>query len=688
MAWLSGWSKRIKLTIDHTKVDANLTHFPVTVILSSSQGEEVFTELGSDANRFKIAFTKADGETQLYAEIEQFDYASSKAVFHVSKSDWVISSSTDDDFYLYYDAEHADNTDYIGDIDSTPGHAVWDSDFEVVYHMVDATTSSVKDSTSNGVDGTKYASNQPVQSSSGKIGNCQSFDGNDDYIYNADPAAVEVQTLTVEMLAKTEDYTETLNGGISKGLMFGSASTRAWQLQIHNSNVSWSGLTISTTLFSVSDGIDDNNWHYWCGTCDTSNAYLWKDSTKSAPSNYSGSIYYGGSYQQLSVGNRVGGAYALNGLMDEVRISSVARSDAWIKATYNSLWDSLLTYGDEEESTGDVTLSIPVLASSAAMFSTLNLQLAPPAMAGQGTLSMDSASIGRYVQCEPFSSVSSLAGKLNLNLALPVLGSQAGLNGNPVIQLLSPAFTAQGNLFLADIFLGFYVDIPAFSSTGALSCNTSIQLLTPSLAGQGGLSVAPCIQLLLDPFTALASLGMASINRFNTENAEIKYTFILTGENDGTTDITIPISSFQARLRSGDPTYLSIVVPGVDYASAISARPNGEMIVSMQYYSGGLLLQTEEIIRADLEDINISEGAQNKSIVLTGHKTQTTGGKTVTLRNPTYRNLYQGKYTYRCATPDIFLRPGDTVVCGEDSFTANLITYVVSVAQQSMEVSE
>ncbi|MBN1974211.1 MAG: hypothetical protein JW787_11265, partial [Sedimentisphaerales bacterium] len=125
-----------------------------------------------------------------------------------------------------------------------------------------------------------------------------------------------------------------------------------------------------------------------------------------------------------------------------------------------------------------------------------------------------------------------------------------------------------------------------------------------------------------------------------------------------------------------------------DYAGAISARPNGEMIVFMRYCSGGLLLQTEEIIRVDLEDINVSEGSKSKSIVLTGHKTQTTGGKTVTLLNPTYRNLYQGKYTYRCATPDIFLRPGDTVVCGEDTFTANLITYVVSVAQQSMEVSE
>ena len=37
-----------------------------------------------------------------------------------------------------------------------------------------------------------------------------------------------------------------------------------------------------------------------------------------------------------------------DGKMDEVRISSTNRSAAWLKATYNSLYDTLLTYGDEE----------------------------------------------------------------------------------------------------------------------------------------------------------------------------------------------------------------------------------------------------------------------------------------------------------------------------------------------------
>ena len=157
MAWLTGWDQRIKLTIDYTKVDAGLTWFPVTVFLDPTHGDCVFDELTSDANRFKIAFTKADGETELYGEIEKWDDANELAIIHVSKDGWAISGSGDTDFYMYYDVDHADNTTYIGDINSTPGAAVWDGDFLCVLHMSQDPAiggACILDSTSNSYDGT------------------------------------------------------------------------------------------------------------------------------------------------------------------------------------------------------------------------------------------------------------------------------------------------------------------------------------------------------------------------------------------------------------------------------------------------------------------------------------------------------------------------------------------------------
>jgi len=41
----------------------------------------------------------------------------------------------------------------------------------------------------------------------------------------------------------------------------------------------------------------------------------------------------------------------MDGIEDEIRVSNFTgteRNPAWIKATYNSLWDALLTYGSEE----------------------------------------------------------------------------------------------------------------------------------------------------------------------------------------------------------------------------------------------------------------------------------------------------------------------------------------------------
>jgi len=131
------YDKRIKLTIDHTKIDADLSWFPVTVFLTSSQGAEVFTEFDADEDFDRIAFTTSDGETQLYADCELFDVSERKAIYHVSKTGWTVSSSTDTDIYLYYDNTAGHNTTYISKSGGTAAQSVWDSNFEAVYHMAD-----------------------------------------------------------------------------------------------------------------------------------------------------------------------------------------------------------------------------------------------------------------------------------------------------------------------------------------------------------------------------------------------------------------------------------------------------------------------------------------------------------------------------------------------------------------------
>jgi hypothetical protein len=174
---------------------------------------------------------------------------------------------------------------------------------------------------------------------------------------------------------------------------------------------------------------------------------------------------------------------------------------------------------------------------------------------------------------------------------------------------------------------------------------------------------------------------------FTLQNPVRRYYFVLTGSADGLSDVTIPISSFQSRWKSGDPSFLSVVIPGVEYASQISARSNGDLVIRMAYAVSGVVQIAEEILRVDLENIRIDRGSQAKSIVLDGHRTVDYESKNVSLSGASYRCLDKGKLRYRC-TPDIYLRPGDVVTVGDDTFTVGDITMAISADSETMEVQE
>lgn len=167
-----------------------------------------------------------------------------------------------------------------------------------------------------------------------------------------------------------------------------------------------------------------------------------------------------------------------------------------------------------------------------------------------------------------------------------------------------------------------------------------------------------------------------------------RYYFTLTGAPDGTTDLTIPIKSFQFRLRSGTPSYLAVYIAGVDHAAAIALRQNGEMVLEMAYLVSGVEQHREILAMVDLETIRIDEGDKNKSISLVGHRTETWFAQKAKLAGATYFAEYNGKRRVRLAAPDLFLRPGDEVTVHDETFTVGQISSSVSPAVQWTEVVE
>ena len=476
MAWLSGWDKRIKFTIDQTKIDtADLTWFPVTVFLDATNTPEVFTELTTDAEYLKVAFTQADGTTELYAEMELFDVSESKGIFHVSKDGWVIDYDVDTDFYMYFDKDHADNanigipvrgselvvngTDWTGATGHTPpnswtctantgtytiasgtlkfdythGYAftyqtitvvigqtyrlsvdlknfncgagvwaaagtaqggtqygqviekgtagftthvftftatqtdcyltfvgdvsganqygwvdnfsvklvtsvsnnVWDNSFKMVQHMADKTTSTIIDSTINANDGTKGSANNPLETA-GMVGNGQTFstdtiitmgtfnDNGFSISLCVKPSNITTGQYVTEgtndkrsiLLGSQEGYFNIFNNGYPTGT--------AAELQIAATINEWQNIVYGSDGTNILGYKDGEPIVTHAGNLNCSDVFS----------------YYIGSHST--------GVTYFAGIIDEVRISNVLRTAGWIKATYNSLFDTLLTYGDEE----------------------------------------------------------------------------------------------------------------------------------------------------------------------------------------------------------------------------------------------------------------------------------------------------------------------------------------------------
>ena len=343
--WVAGYDQRIKLTTDHTKIDATLSDFPVTAFFTSSQAEEIFVEFDADEDFDRGQFALGD-DTLLKAEKELFDDSASLAIYHFKVSS--VSSSAGTDIYFYYDNDANHNTSYIGIIGSATGAEVWDGHFSLVHHCVDNTTSTILDSTSNNNDGTKLAANEPIEAD-GKVGRGQDFDGTNDEINCGTGATLNSQTGTVEAVFDYDVQTNN-NDIIAKFTWVASDNNNGYLLRVAGDTLlrfvtmdnayTWLEATVAanTKYHAAGTWNDTSNWLYVQGVQQDIDTNSILDSA---------SAFY--------IGQSAEAAREFDGIISEVRMSSTNRAVAWIKGTYNTLFDTLLTYGSEESAPAGFT---------------------------------------------------------------------------------------------------------------------------------------------------------------------------------------------------------------------------------------------------------------------------------------------------------------------------------------------
>lgn len=345
------WRCRRAVTVSGSNVDSTLTDFPTLVALSA----DASVGAAARSDGFDIRFTSdSAGTTLLKYERVNWSVSGGAATAQFYVKIPTVTASTGATIYMWYGcaaaAEGADPTN------------VWDSNFAAVYHLEESgngTASEFKDSTANarhgrGGNGTGAAT--PTRTT-GQVGYGQSFDGSNDYIQASPSSGFTGQSFTVELWAKQAslqasdirtmlDYDHAGSPNQGWAVQSQSANAAALYYLIYYDGSGWQpGLGAGVGMAFA----NTNTWCHLAYTKTGTTLIGYKNGASAwTPTVSSGTVSHGTS-RPLGIGKCVnisGREFA--GQLDEIRISTAARSAAWIKFTYHNLLGTQVTLGAEQ----------------------------------------------------------------------------------------------------------------------------------------------------------------------------------------------------------------------------------------------------------------------------------------------------------------------------------------------------
>lgn len=355
MGWLGTWKNRLSFTVESDYVDSDLTNYPLQLRLATDSGintfdaSAIFSEL--EVNNLKIAITTDDGYTQCYVEIERWDDTNQIAILHFKAPS--LSSSVDTTFYIYYDNSKADNTTYVGTLNSDIAENVWDSNHKYVCHMANnpaGNSPQILDSTSYNHDGTTISMLEEDLTTNGLEDTyALIFDGANNRFEITDSPDLDFGAstdFTIEAVVYTNDNSN------NKTILDKRQPTENYGYVVA---VQANG-TIRCILFEsspnqasiYSSSSVEGGWHYIVITLDRSgNGQIYIDGATDGSAVDISGVGNIDSTAKLTIGyksNPNSGFTLFDGKMSEVRISNVLRTAAWIKANDYNFNDNLLSF--------------------------------------------------------------------------------------------------------------------------------------------------------------------------------------------------------------------------------------------------------------------------------------------------------------------------------------------------------
>jgi len=309
-----------------------LTNFPVLVVFSNNINNYVYF---ASTNGYDLRFGTNSTPTtnSLNYEIESWNLAGASYV-------WVQVPTIPGDGSGAIWANWG-NTSASNQLACTTNGAVWTNGYIAVYHFAQS-SAPVLDSTSNQLNGTITGSPLWTKGSGVGAGAAWNFTQTDKQRINVPDTVPRLcpANITVEAWAKQTSLTTGADGFdmmVSKGYdgkvpwhLADGMSGGAGQFGFGAYDAGWK------SAMDVDNPTTRNIIHYWSGTFNGSAFTLYKNGAYASSTNYPGSLPSGTRQFTIADSDWGGdiGRYRFTGLIDEVRISSFARSSNWVYACY------------------------------------------------------------------------------------------------------------------------------------------------------------------------------------------------------------------------------------------------------------------------------------------------------------------------------------------------------------------
>lgn len=327
------WPLRESITINAAEVNETLTDFPVYIDLSHLD-DSFWSNVQSTGDDIRI--TTSDGSTELAYELVSIDTIGQTGQLHF-KAD-AISAVIDTTFYVYYGNTSA--TPYAVD-DPYGRNAVWTNGYEAVLHLEESGTGAPDeyiDSTGNGYDGQGgggTATNVPAQAT-GQLGQAQDFENGapEDWIdlNTSMIAGLEgANTKSVTAWINVESFSDT--GGIWN--VGGTAATgNDFSVTGQNVSGSWATRHQGTPDYTYLFGAE-SLWYHIAVDYDGSTSRTLGNANQVGFEVVGALDTQDSNGYGILIGRWRTGNY-FDGLIDEIRFSSVNRSDGWYAAEYGN----------------------------------------------------------------------------------------------------------------------------------------------------------------------------------------------------------------------------------------------------------------------------------------------------------------------------------------------------------------